>query len=103
MVPRPKVGGDSIYTLFHGPPYAKVYFPQIWGNPNAPFQALPTTLIPKKEKVVDYHEVHVIGLVHTKPNSINGLPPFMLNRNQVVTVNPPKKKKKPKNSFVVVP
>ena len=50
-------------------------------------------LIPKEEKVVDYYEVHVIGLVHTKPNSINGLPPFMLNRNQVVTVNPPKKTK----------
>ena len=58
-------------------------------------------LVPREEKVVDYYEVHVIGLVHTKPNSINGLPPFMLNRNQVVTVNPPKKK--PKNSFVVVP
>jgi len=49
--------------------------------------------IPKEEKVVDYHEVHV------KPNSINGLPPFTLERNQVLIVNPPKK---PKNSFVVV-
>ena len=42
-------------------------------------------LIPKKEEVMDYHEVHV------KPNSINGLPPFMLDRNQVLIVNPPKK------------
>ena len=42
---------------------------------------------------MDYHEVHV------KPNSINGLPPFMLDRNQVLNVNPPKKAK---NSFVVV-
>ena len=56
-------------------------------------------LIPKEEKVVDYHEVHVIGLVHTKPNSNNGLPPFTLNRNQVITINPPKKSK---NSSVVV-
>ena len=37
---------------------------------------------------MDYHEVHV------KPNSINGLPPFTLDRNQVLTVNPPKKKTK---------
>jgi len=43
--------------------------------------------------------VHVIGSVHTKPNSINGLPPFTLNRNPIVTANPAKK---PKNSFVVV-
>ena len=50
-------------------------------------------LIPKEEKVVDYYEVHVIRLVHTKPNSINGLQPFTLNRNQVVTINPPKKTK----------
>ena len=50
-------------------------------------------LIPKEEKVVDYHEVHVIGSVLTKPNSINGLPPFTLKRNHVVTVNPPKKTK----------
>ena len=50
-------------------------------------------LIPKEEKVVDYHKVHV------KPNNINALPPFMLDRNQVLIVNPPKK---PKNSFVVV-
>ena len=56
-------------------------------------------LIPKEEKVVDYHEVHVIGLVLTKPNRINGLPPFTLKRNHVVTVNPPKK---PKNSSLVV-
>ena len=81
-----------------------MYFPQIWGNPNAPFQALPTTLIPKKEKVVDYHEVHVIGLVHTKPNSINGLPPFTIDRNQVLTVNSHTHthihKKKTTNSFV---
>ena len=56
-------------------------------------------LMPKEEKVVDYHEVHVIGLVLTKPNSINGLPPFTLKRNHVVTVNPPKK---PKNSSLVV-
>jgi len=47
----------------------------------------------KRGKVVDYYEVHVIGLVHTKPNSIDGLPPLTLNRNQVVTVNPPKKTK----------
>ena len=39
------------------------------------------TFIPKEEKVVDYHEVHVTGSIHTKPNSINGLPQFMLNRN----------------------
>ena len=44
-------------------------------------------LIPKEEKVVDYHEMHVIGLVLTKPNSINGLPPFTIDRNQVLTVN----------------
>ena len=50
-------------------------------------------LIPKKEEVMDYHEVHV------KPNSINGLPPFTLDRNQVLTVKTPQKK--PKNSFVV--
>ena len=50
-------------------------------------------LIPKKEEVMDYHKEHV------KPNSINGLPPFTLDRNQVLIVNPPKKK--PKNSFVV--
>ena len=56
-------------------------------------------LIPKKEKVVDYHEVHVIGSVHTNPNSNNGLPPFTLNRNQFITINPPKK---PNNSSVVV-
>ena len=37
---------------------------------------------------MDYHEVHV------KPNSINGVPPFTLDRNQVLTVNPPKKKTK---------
>ena len=30
----------------------------------------------KEEKVVDYYEVHVIGSVHTKPNSINGLRPL---------------------------
>ena len=52
---------------------------------------------------MDYHEVHFIGSVHTKPNSINGLPPFTVDRNQVLTVDPPKKKKKKsKNSFVVV-
>ena len=51
---------------------------------------------------MDYHEVHFIGSVHTKPNSINGLPPFTVDRNQVLTVDPPKKKKKSKNSFVVV-
>ena len=45
-------------------------------------------LIPKEEKVVDYHEVHV------KSKSINGLPPFMLDRNQVLNVNPPKKKQR---------
>ena len=43
---------------------------------------------------MDYHEVHFIGSVHTKPNSINGLPPFTVDRNQVLTVDPPKKKKK---------
>ena len=37
---------------------------------------------------MDYHEVHV------KPNSINGLPPFTLDKNQVLTINPPKKKTK---------
>ena len=30
------------------------------------------TLIPKEKKVVNYHEVHVIRLVHIKPNSIDG-------------------------------
>ena len=44
-------------------------------------------VIPKEEKVVDYREMHV------KPNSINGLPPFMLDRNQVLNVNPPKKQR----------
>ena len=65
---------------------------------------LAPTFIPKEEKVVDYHEVHFIGSVHAKPNSINGLPPFTLDRNQVLTVNTQtkKKKKNPKNSFVVV-
>ena len=27
MVPRPKLGGDSIYTLCHGLPLAKAYSP----------------------------------------------------------------------------
>ena len=57
------------------------------------------TLIPKEKKVVNYHKVHVIWLVHIKQNSINGLPPFMLNRNQILIANP---LKKPKNSFMVV-
>ena len=61
---------------------------------------LAPTFIPKEEKVMDYHEVHFIGSVHTKPNSINGLTTFTLDRNQVLIVNPPKKKSK--NSFVVV-
>ena len=28
MVPRHNLGGNSIYTIYHDPPYAKVYFPQ---------------------------------------------------------------------------
>ena len=32
MVPRPKLGGNSIYTLHHGPPKAKVYAPKCEDN-----------------------------------------------------------------------
>ena len=32
MVPRPKLGGNSIYTLHHGPPKAKVYTPKCEDN-----------------------------------------------------------------------
>ena len=34
--------------------------------------------------------MHVLGSIHNKPNSINGLPPFTLNKNQIITINPPK-------------
>ena len=54
-------------------------------------------LIPKEEKVVDYHEVHVIGSVHTNPNSNNSLPPFTLNRNGVLSQATKNKTYIPKN------
>ena len=45
MVPRSNLGGDFIYTICHGPPWAKAYFPQIWGNTNTLLQALVPTPI----------------------------------------------------------
>ena len=35
MVPIPNLGGDSIYTLCHGPPKAKAYFPRFLGKPKS--------------------------------------------------------------------
>ena len=41
MVPRPKLVGDSIYTLFHSPPEAKAY------SPNCEDEAMLQVLAPR--------------------------------------------------------
>ena len=61
MVPKPKLGDNSIYTSRHGPPYAKVHF--LWDPKNSSCALAPIVTTPLGIKKFDSNVFHLLILI----------------------------------------